>query len=353
MKQNNFYSLLLAGVITLGGCMISSCTEDESNESTSNRIIFSIDDQGFSEGKVHTRGAKVNSISSFGVSASVYGAASSYTSAGCGSYFYNQEATVGVPLAYLWPTSDYRISFFAYYPYGNSAFIIQSAANALGSPTYSYTVPSAIASHLDIMTTQRTNMACTPTTVALSFAHRCADIRFNVYNRGSSSLTVHSIGVYGVKYSGTFNDDNNPKWTLNASVNSISSNPFLLTAGTVVAGDETVDITGTTNHFIMLPQTVAAGTQMIDVDATVNGVRNHYYHTLESSFTILAGKIYNIRLEMGEETLIVDMTSDIQDWSEEIKNLSIESVGNGNTWTQPSITDGEDMGIENWEEEEE
>ena len=128
MKQVKYKLLLLAGLLPLSASMISGCTEDLGTELTSKRIMLAVDDSGFDGSRSVTRGAKVTSISSFGVSAAVYDASASYTSAGCGSYFYKQSATNGSPLGFFWPTSDYKLAFYAYYPYGNAAFTVQSSA---------------------------------------------------------------------------------------------------------------------------------------------------------------------------------------------------------------------------------
>ena len=102
----------------------------------------------------------------------------------------------------------------------------------------------------------------------------------------------------------------------------------------------------------MLPQTVASGIQIFDVDATVSGTRKHYYHTLTSSLSLLAEKSYNFKLTLGEGLMIVDTETDISDWAVETKYLTVNSVGTNGTWSQPSVTDGQDVGIENWVEEE-
>jgi hypothetical protein len=320
MKQNNFNSLMLAGVITLGGCMISSCTEDESNESASNRIIFFIDDQGFSEGKVHTRGVKVNSSSSFGVRASVYGAASSYTSAGCGSYFYNESITAGLPTEFFWPTSSYKVSFFAHYPYNNAAFTVQSAANTVGAPTYAYTVPSAIANQVDVMTGQNVNiLGGGSSPVALTMKHRCSAINFSVTNNRSSSITLNSVSIEGVKYSGTLNEET---WTLTSAVNSSSSNPFILSYGSSIAAGATANVTGTTNIFLMLPQTLPATAKIKlvvdneELEATITG-------------TWVAGRQYNYSLVVKNNVIVVvDEESDIEDWETTIDLSMVDNAGN-------------------------
>ena len=329
----------------IGLQMMSACSEITDMETSNDYIVMAVDQI--------TRGTQAMTAtlnSGFGVSCSAYPAADTYTNHGCGSYFYKELVTPNTPTRFFWPTSDYRVSFFAYYPYGNSAFTVQSTASTNGSPVYAYTVPTAIASQADIMTAQVVNRSCSLTEVVpLSFAHNCADIRFNVYNRGTSSITLHSIGVYGVKYSGTLHDG---VWTLNAATNTTSSNPFLLTLGSTIEGEATIDVTGSANHFILLPQTVAAGTQMIDVDATVGGQRQHYYHSLENSLTLQAGKTYNISIQLGENGIIVDPESDISDWTSETKYLSVSDVTTNGTFTQPSVTDGQVMGVEDWTEEE-
>ncbi len=138
---------------------------------------------------------------------------------------------------------------------------------------------------------------------------------------------------------------------LNPTVNSTSVNPFMLTLGTSIAAEATVDVTGTTNHFIMLPQTVPSGTAIFDVDATVSGTRKHYYHTLSTDLTLLAEKSYNFRLTLGEASMLVDEDTDIQDWEVETKYLTVGSIGTTSTWAQPAVNDGQVFGVDNWVEE--
>ena len=316
-KKNNFF--LLAGVITLAGCVMSSCTEEVLEKTASNRIVFSVYDQGFNESKAHTRGAKVSSITSFGVSASVYSAAASYTSAGCGSYFYNESATAGLPTDFFWPTSSYKVSFFAHYPFNNAAFTVQSASSALGAPTYAYTVPSAIGSQLDIMTGQNVNiLGGGSSPVALTMKHRCAAIRFSVTNNRSTAITLNSVSIEGVKYSGTLNEDT---WTLTSAVNSSSSNPFTLSYGSSIDASATVDITGTTNIFLMLPQTLPATAKVkLVVDS----------EELEAAITgsWVAGRQYNYSLAVKNNVLVVvDEESDIEDWKTTIDLSMVDNAG--------------------------
>ena len=305
MKQKSFYSYLLTGMIMLVTGSSVSCTENLEADNTAMPITITPEKSDFMDGAI-TRGTKVTSISNFGVSASVYSSASTYTSAGCGSYFFNEAATAGTPTAHFWPTSDYKLSFFAYYPYNNAAFTMQSTANATGAPTYSYTVPSAIASQVDVMTGQTTNVlggGYSPVNIMLK--HRCAAVCFSVTNSRSSSITLNSISIEGVKYSGTLNEET---WTLNAAVNSSLSNPFTLIYGSTIAADATANITGSTNIFMMLPQTIPAGAK---IKAVVDGEELE----TELTGTWVAGKQYNYSIEVTNSSIIiVDEDSDVEDW---------------------------------------
>ena len=307
MKQVKYKLLLLAGLLPLSASMISGCTEDLETELTSKRIMLAVDDSGFDGSRSVTRGAKVTSISSFGVSAAVYDASASYTSAGCGSYFYKQSATNGSPLGFFWPTSDYKLAFYAYYPYGNAAFTVQSSAVSTGAPTYSYTVPSAIASQVDIMTGQTVNvLGGGSSPVAISMKHRCAAVCFSVTNDRSSAITLSSVSIEGVKYSGTLCEET---WTLSSAVNSSSVNPFTLSYGSSIAAGATTNITGTSNIFLMLPQSIPVGARLKVVVAGEDPL----YADLAGSW--VAGKQYNYSLTVNNNVIVVvDEDTEVADW---------------------------------------
>ena len=251
--------------------------------------------------KAATRGTKViaTDITNIGVSASIYPSSSSYTSAGCGSYFYKESITIGTPTKFYWPTSDYRMSFYAYYPYGNSAFTVQSAASATGHPTYAYTVPTAIGSQVDVMTASQTDIAGgSSSPVSLSFSHQCAAIKVRITNSTTSSITVNSVSIEGVEYTGTLC---NGTWTLSGTKNNSSVNPFTLTCNTAVAASATADLTGTTNIFLMLPQTLTSS-------AKLKMVIDSEEYEAELSGSWQAGKTYTYSVtKEPEEILFIDL----------------------------------------------
>ena len=250
--------------------------------------------------KAATRGTKViaTDITDIGVSASIYPSSSSYTSAGCGSYFYKESITIGTPTKFYWPTSDYRMSFFAYYPYGHSAFTVQSAASATGHPTYAYTVPTAIGSQVDVMTASQTDIAGgSSSPVSLSFSHQCAAIKIRITNSTTAAITVNSVSIEGVEYTGMLC---NGTWTLSGTKNSSSVNPFTLTCNTTVAASATADLTGTTNIFLMLPQTLTSS-------AKLKMVIDSEEYEAELSGSWQAGKTYTYSVTKKPELPYVDL----------------------------------------------
>lgn len=301
----NLVSAADADIMPIAGTR--SLSEDEQpnridlvNKSGDKMHLSSIETPWPSE-KAATRGTKViaTDITDIGVSASIYPSSSSYTSAGCGSYFYKESITIGTPTKFYWPTSDYRMSFFAYYPYGNSAFTVQSAASATGHPTYAYTVPTVIGSQVDVMTASQTDIAGgSSSPVSLSFSHQCAAIKVRITNSTTSAITVNSVSIEGVEYTGTLC---NGTWTLSGTKNSSSVNPFTLTCNTAVAASATADLTGTTNIFLMLPQTLTSS-------AKLKMVIDSEEYEAELSGSWQAGKTYTYSVtKEPEEILFIDL----------------------------------------------
>lgn len=294
-------------------CMLLmiSCTGSDEPVISPDVISYQVETEGS-----HTRGAQATTsalASGFGVSAAVYPTAGTYTGYGCGSFFYNVSARPNTATGYYWPPADKKASFYAYYPYGNAALTLQSTANTLGVPTYAYTVPEAVASQVDVMTAQVTDHACGPQdALALTFGHRCSDIRFSVHNQSHLDMTLKSISIYGVKYSGTLTGN---IWTLTGSANSSSSHPFTLTLNRTITAGATVDVTGTSNHFFMIPQTIASGTALFVIKTMEYGAERTYTHTLSSNYTWEAGNAYTYSLTLGDGEMIVYGDVTVSNWS--------------------------------------
>ena len=315
------HSVLL--YLSLAACLFTGCYEDEPQEEAREvqRITFRTDDNSWTStrsvadaperkfhmasedgskymsmtvseepmtGRAATRGAQASSasISTFGVSGSLCMRNSSYTAVGCGSFFYNEEVAPGISMDYAWPTSDYKLSFFAYYPYGNDNLTMASLATEKGIPAYSYTVPEDAADHVDVMTAQVTDMlGGQQSPVTLSFNHRCAALRFRLTNTGDNTMTVRSVTVAGVKYTGTLR---NATWTLGSDTRS----SVLDCDDTEVESGETVDLTDG-NYMFMLPQTLPSTAKVI-----LETEKNTFEGTISGSWT--AGQVYTYSINAND-----------------------------------------------------
>ena len=302
--------------------------------------------------QAQTRGLQLTAanLSSFGVSASYY-TSGTYEDAACGSYIYKEQILAAIGRSsHAWPGAEYTLSFFAYAPYSN--LIGVSPAATAGRPVYSYTVPTDIASQVDLMTAEALEVSGEETTdpVPLSFSHRLTDIRFNIYNEGENDITVHSIGVYGLKYAGTYGTGTS--WTLTGEANSPTSHPFLIDLADTSDPDDGVtveplqdsgELTGGSYHLMALPQTVAAGTRFIEVDATVNSTRQVFHCDLATDMVLSMGQSYNIRLRLGYNHIGIEVLS-IEDWT-----LGSDTSGTPPREREEGTIDAE--GIDNWSQQ--
>ena len=298
--------------------------------------------------KSATRGSQVYTadITAFGVSGAICMNNSSYTAVGCGSLFYNEAVAPGVAMSYSWPTDAYRVSFFAHYPYGNENLTMASLPTDRGIPTYSYTVPEDVGDQVDVMTAQVTNLlGGQQEPVALSFRHHCAALRFILTNTGEQTMTVRSLTVDGVKYTGTLN---NGTWRLGNDVGS-----FTLPCDTEIEGCESADLTGD-NYMFMLPQTLPSTAKVI-----LETDKNTFEGTVSGSWA--AGQVYTFRINANDAVNYLRFTA-IEDGTftltipAGITTASLKSVSysldEGETWvttdydntattiTTPTVTAG-------------
>lgn len=289
-------------------------------------------------------------LQDFGVSASYY-TSGSYAGAACGGYFFRQKVLTSERYCGReWAGAAYTLSFFGYAPYSNLIGI--QSAEALGRPVYTYTVPSSIALQIDLMTAETLEVTGgnKTTPVPLAFSHRLSDLRFDIYNEGPQTMTVHNIALYGLKYSGTLDGD---IWTPTGSANSSSVNPFKLDLAdpanpddgvAITSGSTSAELTGTANHFMMIPQTVTSGTSIFFVDATVKGKRAVFHYTLDANLTLQAGKTYHVTLTMGYDDIRIKTLS-VTDWTEDPA-----SVGTTPPNQRISGRVGSNSQVNDWEE---
>ena len=358
------HSVLL--YLSLAACLFTGCYEDEPQEEAREvqRITFRTDDNSWTStrsvadgkemkfhmasedgskymsmtvseepmtGRAATRGAQASSasISTFGVSGSLCMRNSSYTAVGCGSFFYNEEVAPGISMDYAWPTSDYKLSFFAYYPYDNDNLTMASLATEKGIPAYTYTVPEDAADHVDVMTANVLDMlGGQQTPVNLSFQHRLAAIRFRLTNTGDNPMIVKSVTIAGVKYTGTLR---NATWTLGSDTRS----SVLDCDDTEVESGETVDLTDG-NYMFMLPQTLPSTAKVI-----LETEKNTFEGKISGSWS--AGQVYTYSINANDAVNYLRFTA-IEDGTFTLKlpqyayvsRLSY-SMDEGETWVTTNI----------------
>ena len=330
MITRKIKGISLTTVIVVAAMLTGCVTDlDKQEESESSYISF----------ETETRGTKITSgasITTMGVSASIYPAGNTYSSYGNGSYFHNLQVTPGVNTSYYWPASSYNLSFFAYYPYGDSNYRLTSAATATGSPTYTVSVPTAIADQKDFMTGETINRSAgVHTPVPMAFSHQTAAVNMNVTNSRSAAITLTSISINGVKYTGTLTGN---AWSLNNSTRN-----FTLAYGSSIAAGATTAVTGTTNVFMMLPQTIPSGAK---VKVVIDGTEE-----MEADITGTweAGKNYIYNIDIKNNTIIViNNNTAIENWKDHYqqKYLTFEAIEDGTfSFTQTglsySLDDGE------------
>ncbi len=342
------------------GCLaapLASCVSDDDGASRdAGNITFTLDGKAPA-----TRGTVITTatLTSFGVSGALYPSSESYAANTVGNYFYMIQAQPGVPTAYGWPKKDYRAAFYAYYPYGNAALTMSTAASGSPLPTYAYTVPQAVASQVDVMTTEATDVSCAAqAAVPLTFRHRLTDIRITAHNRKHSAITLKTVTLSGVKYAGTLTGET---WTPTGSANSTSVYPFTITVNASMASQADRDVTGTTLHLMMIPQVVPAGTLTFTVTTTEGGVAKEYSFTFDDAVTFEMGKSYLFTLNVGD-VLVVSPLTDVTDWeyvewADPDPTASdwdgIDPVSPNNTITdpdaQPVISGGSTITMQPWQ----
>ena len=343
--------IILSTVITVSVLASSLTSCSPNTEDTAGRKTYISFTPMEIKTKAVTRGSQstLSTLSSYGVSCSVYDYGSSYQTSALGSYFYNREVDAKKGTTeYMWPGEDRSVSFFAYAPFDNANVSI-SGEDTAGRPVYSLTVPEDVKAQPDFITAEVLDMRGGKRTdpVTLTFLHRCADVRLSVYNRGDDAITIHSISIYGIRYSGKYQNG----WTLDDKVSSSASHVFTINPSSTVAAEATVDMTGSDSHIIILPQTIDAGTEFLSVDATIAGERKTLTYSLKNALSLEEGKSYMMTISLGINYIDVDPSTGVEDWQVDTKYLSVGTVSASNTFTQPSVNGGTVTGVSDWEPE--
>lgn len=190
---------------------------------------------------------------SFGVLASVY--TGTWSEDSClPDYMYDVEVTEASSwtTSYYWPGAGRNIRFFAYAPYGGQGIVLSDKTSA-GTPSITYTVPTAVADQQDLLVAATSGMAGNTAAAApLSFAHALTAVRFTTGDdMMAGRITKITLkGVYG-SGSHTMGSDS---WNGYGATTDFSQ-----TLAATVDGSADQEITPVAATFMMLPQTLPSG----------------------------------------------------------------------------------------------
>lgn len=271
-----------------------SCSDDDNTVVPGSSVMMSFCGEDI---QTDTRASFTTSMTSFGLSCSVYSSSATASSAAFGNYFLNKEISNNATTEYFWPGSGKKCSFYAYYPCGNSNIILNSTTSSTGSPTYALTIPTDITKQVDFCVAEVKDVAGDyERTVTLPFSHACASISFKIKNTGTEAFTLKSVSFYGVKQSGRYS---NGIWSTSGNASTSTSNAMTITSNTSIDGGATLDVSGDINKIIVIPQTIAAETEIFDVLVDYNGEEKHYTYSLSEAFTIEKGSGYTYTLSIN------------------------------------------------------
>ena len=190
---------------------------------------------------------------SFGVLASVY--TGTWSEDSClPDYMYDVEVTKvsSWTTSYCWPGAGRNIRFFAYAPYGGQGIVLSDKTSA-GTPSITYTIPTAVAEQQDLLVAATSGMAGNTAAAApLSFAHALTAVRFTT---GDDMMAgrITKITLKGVYGSGSHMMGSDSWDGYGAATD------FSQTLAATVDGVANQEVTPVAAIFMMLPQTLPSG----------------------------------------------------------------------------------------------
>ena len=198
---------------------------------------------------------------SFGVLTSVYSGSWSETTC-TPDYMYNVEVSKASSwtTSYYWPGRGTRIRFFAYAPYNGEGIVLSDKTKA-GTPTISYTVPTAVSAQSDLLVAVSAELSDnTSAAVPLTFEHALTAVRIATGDdmKAGSITKITLKGVYG---SGTHMMGSDSWRDYGAK------RDFEQTLSVQADGTADQEITPVASTFMMVPQTLPAGA-MIEIAYT-------------------------------------------------------------------------------------
>ncbi len=215
------------------------------------------------------------------------------------NYFCNESLLKsGAAGAYLWnyagqprfwpPDTRNKVSFFAYSPTGEGAVEpYPVSATETGIPVVKYTVPAAIANHLDVMRASNIDMTkygadevsgtADDGIVPMTMEHALTQITFSVQfsnpeDADKYSCRINSVTISGIYDKGTLRLDNG-EWSFGTATD--ADRMSLLISGANLAGEEINDgnrlyhlLNPAIGSLMLIPQPLATANMVVNVTFT-------------------------------------------------------------------------------------
>lgn len=188
-------------------------------------------------------------------------------------YFENTRLTKNatacvLPNTIYWPSSDYKMRFYGYYPYENPALTKTTYTN--GNPALYYVVPSSIANQIDVLACASGDVTSSNfiSPYPLSFGHILTEVKFAVGDLAGGSITDITIdGIYGAGYY----DMETKTWHTTGSTTSFSLNPNYTTSGTTNA---VITSNAQQTLMMMIPQALPESAKLhVTINLTTGGAK--------------------------------------------------------------------------------
>lgn len=273
--------------------LLTACTGDDATTQTEEQeapISFTVEAVRTID---MTRGQMLRTADDLGdiISVTAFQTIENAAVSGAPNFFYNEQATrqtgtntYRLSQDYEWPRNGDEkgtvLTFFAYVPV--SPYVELSADDYEGVPTLTYTVPTAEADQVDLMTCQ-TNGSRFKSNVALTMEHRLCAVRF-VIGENFAPGTIRSITLRNVYGKGVYTFGQTA-WDFTGQ----TPIDFTLTLNKAVEGNNEEALMVTDDAFLMIPQTLSASAALEVVFIAEDGTEINMSQSISGTWE--AGKV--------------------------------------------------------------
>ena len=211
--------------------------------------------------------------------------------------------------------STYKVQFWALAPSEATGISGLPAEGTSGSPSFSYTLPTAGAGQTDIIAALSSKYngysPGTSAAVSLEFKHLLSSFSFTTGSSMIPACTINSISITGVPTSATYTEGSG--WSGLSGSDRISVSP----AKELAKDEFGASITGTEGYLMAIPGTTIGSSNSLIINMTVGGTTGDLTVAFPGSgFTLEMGRNYNVALSFPTVST-VSITVTIDDWNEQ------------------------------------